>query len=409
MVELWWQAPTAMPAFGREFSPAEQEERERHLESFLNSAVAVVRHSPRHSQGRRLARQQLLGNFAGFARTSLDWSERHLDVLLSAGFPEVAVEFAQLARVFDPDITSAEIFQASRNVWTMCGLQVLLGQQCRLTPSAFAYSLLYPYTDNLLDDPGVSPDEKASFVSRFHQRLSGQQVQPANRREALVWDLVGMIEGEWDRATAPHVYESLMAIHLAQIKSMDLLRARSGLCDIDVLGISVEKGGASVLADGYLTAGELTPEQSEFLFGWGAFLQFVDDLQDVARDTSDGLWTVFSRTAGRETLDGITSRTMGFGQHVLNGLTCFSAAAGEPLKELMTHSAGMLIAFGVCAAAPLHSPAYVQHAESHSPFRFSVLGAARERVQKDGTMLLHALEAIAEPHPGSLLPWLQRS
>lgn len=51
-----------------------------------------------------------------------------------------------------------------------------------------------------------------------------------------------------------------------------------------VLALSVAKGGASLLADGYLVRGELGPGEAELCFGYGVFLQLLDDLQDVAAD-----------------------------------------------------------------------------------------------------------------------------
>jgi hypothetical protein len=71
---------------------------------------------------------------------------------LGCGFLEATTAFARMARRFDPAITSAEIYQAARNVWTANFLQLLLGMPVRVTPAIFAYSMLYPYSDNYLDE-----------------------------------------------------------------------------------------------------------------------------------------------------------------------------------------------------------------------------------------------------------------
>ena len=63
----------------------------------------------------------------------------------------------------------------------------------------------------------------------------------------------------------------------AQCRSLELLHRTASPYEVDVLGISLEKGGTSVLADGYLVAGSLTRPQAELAFGFGAYLQIVDD------------------------------------------------------------------------------------------------------------------------------------
>src|SRR5262249_38831668 len=157
----------------------------------------------------------------------------------------------------------------------------LFGRAMRLTPSIFAYSMLYPYTDNYLDDPSVSAETKRGFSVRFGRRLSGDRLEPANRHEGFIWGLVALIEEEDSRSEYPQVFDSLIQIHSAQEKSIRLLRKAGAAGDVDVLRLSFEKGGTSVLADGYLAGGTLTSDQRRFVFYWGILLQLADDLQDV--------------------------------------------------------------------------------------------------------------------------------
>lgn len=70
------------------------------------------------------------------------------------------------------------IIQAARNAWTACGLQPLLGVPLALTPSILGYSLLYPYSDNLLDDEDISNDTKLKFSRRFRRQLLGEKLSP---------------------------------------------------------------------------------------------------------------------------------------------------------------------------------------------------------------------------------------
>ncbi|MFZ3106590.1 MAG: hypothetical protein WA105_04330, partial [Candidatus Hydromicrobium sp.] len=144
-----------------------------------------------------------------------------------------------------------------------------------LTPSVFAYSMLYPYTDNYLDNPHITSESKTIFSQRFQQRINGEKIVPGNTDEKNIFNLIGMIEEQYERSRYPKVYESLLAINHGQTKSIRLLDTSGSLKETDVLKICIEKGGASVLADGYLVSSSLTESQERFLFGFGAYLQMV--------------------------------------------------------------------------------------------------------------------------------------
>ncbi len=63
---------------------------------------------------------------------------------------------------------------------------------------------------------------------------------------------------------------------------------------LDILRMSLAKGGTSVLADACLVRGSMTDEESLVAFEWGALLQLGDDLQDVRDDLRSGSCTLFT-------------------------------------------------------------------------------------------------------------------
>ena len=392
---LWWESDTCAPPLTPAYTTREQLTREGHLERLLGILAEEVEHPP-HTKSERLASQdRIFSAFGIFARSALDFEERHLDVLFTRGFTQVATEFAQMARRFDPAVSGSDIFQASRNALTMNSLQLLLGLPVQLTPAIFAYSMLYPYSDNYLDDPTIPVEVKMAFNERFARRLAGEDIVPTNAHERTICDLIGMIEGQFERAHYPQVFESLLAIHGAQGESLDLLRPNASPYEVDVLGISFEKGGTSVLADGYLVAGSFTEAQAKFMFGWGAFLQLVDDLQDVQQDCQDGRLTVFSQTARRWPLDALTNRTFHFGAKVLERLDGFDAPGLEPLKELIRRSAVLLLVDAAGQAGRLYTRRYIRELEAHSPFRFSFLSKCYKKLARQHTSLMGLIEAFA--------------
>ncbi len=393
--DAWWNLPAGLPPLGATHSPGEQASHERHLDAFLAVLGREVEEPPADPEARAATQARIFAAFEDLAREALGFEDRHVRAVLSQGFTHMGVAFAQAARRFDPGISGADIFQATRNAWTMAALQLMLGLPVTLTPAVFAYSMLYPYTDNYLDDPAISSEQKRAFNERFARRLEGEDATPANANETRIYRLVGIIEGQYDRQACPQVFESLLAIHEAQTQSVRLMRPEASPYDLDVLGIALDKGGTSVLADGYLVAGTLTAEHTRFLYGYGAFLQLVDDLQDVEQDRAAGLQTIFSQTARRWPLDAITSRTFRFGEQVLEGLDCFSAPGADALKELLVRSVAQLLVDAVGSHQRLYPRDYVRALEPHLPFRFRALERRRRRLARRRTPLMRLVEAFA--------------
>jgi hypothetical protein len=331
-----------------------------------------------------------------------------LQILLAGGFSGIGTDMARMARQFDPAVKIGDIFQASRNAWTACGLQVLFGGRMWLSPAIFAYSMLYPYTDNHLDDPAMPVEIKRGFNQRFRCRLEGQAIEAASAHERTIWRLVDSIESQYARAQYPAVFHSLLLIQAAQEKSLRLSRA-----GVDILPLSFEKGGTSVLADGYLAAGTLSPEQASFVFNWGVFLQLADDLQDVQEDRHDGVRTIFSEATGREPLDGLTNRLMQFGgrvmiqMHDLAGVDCLA------LRQLIARSCLSFLVRSAGEAGEFYTPQYVAQIECLSPFRFAFLNDRRRRFARHSGLMAKLFEAFLagdadEPAfpllPNSLMP-----
>jgi hypothetical protein len=406
-IAQWQACDASFPPATPRFSEREQAPREEQLARFLGNVEAEVERLPRTRSDRDGVRERLTGAFVHFARSGLGMEDRHLELLLGGGFSGVGTALARQARRFDPAVSVADILQACRNAWTACGLQVLLGRPMQVTPSIFAYSMLYPYSDNYLDDPRVAREEKVSFSGRFGRRLEGDSVRPANAHEERIWRLIGLIEGQYPRPSYPQVYSSLLAIHRAQFDSLRL--SRSGAAgEVDILRLGFAKGGASVLADGYLAAGSLTAGEARFIFLWGVVLQLGDDLQDVRDDHAGGILTLFSQAAGKEPLDSVTSRTFQFGERVMSLLEGVGVAESGTLKELMRRSSRSFLLRCAGEAGEFYTPEYLARIEGCSPYRFSFLNRRREqfaRRQSAFTRLFETFLAAGDDEPAfPLLP-----
>lgn len=402
-VALWNECGAARPPAGRMFSAREKRIREKALAAFVKEIEDEADHLPESKSESQGVRRRLMSAFERFARRGLDWDDRHVEVLLSGAFEGAAEDFLREARRFDPAVSGGDVFQACRNVWVANSLQTLLGLKVGLTPAIFAYSMLYPYTDNYLDDVSVSEGTKAAFIDRLRLRLEGRPSPPANAREKAIFGLVSMIEADFDRERFPQVYESLLAIHGAQAKSLRLLRSKVRAGDADALAIVLEKGGTSVVADGCLVAGALSPSDAEFLFGLGAFLQLMDDQEDVSEDRQAGISTVFARAAERGPLDNTTDQLLCFGSRVLDGLSGFGVPGAGAFRELIKTTLLQGIVTSAGRARRLYSRRYWKALEDGSPFRFSFSDGQRKRLQRRRALIGRLFESLASPadHPGA--------
>lgn len=235
-------------------------------------------------------------------KKKLLFDESFLTFFINQGYMTVAESFIKLVRSTDPNLTNEEIFQALRNIWIMNSLQLYWKLPLELTTPMVAYSLLYPYTDNYLDDARIDTQEKINFNARLSQALSGKTVSGETYEERRIFSLVESILKVYPKELYPEVSQNILLIHQAQIERMKQCRSDK-LSDADLLHISLFKGGTSVLADACLLKGHLTKKEELFAYQYGAFLQLLDDLQDSKSDRKESSQTLFSSKQTKEELD----------------------------------------------------------------------------------------------------------
>jgi len=333
--------------------------------------------------------------FRLLAEETLGFTARQLDLLPAQAFSAVSVEFVRMARAFDPRLSGEDIYQAGRNAWTANGLQWLLGLPVENSPSIFAYSLLYPYTDNYLDDPAINVATKLAFNERFRRRLAGELLAPTNAQEQIIFELVAMIEKQYSRADDLAVFESLLDIHHAQGQSLELMRRAAAPGEVDVLGLSFGKGGTSVLADGYLVSSSLTEAQRQYAYGHGIFAQLLDDMEDMEQDRQAGRLTVYTQPDGNSSLDALANRTFHFGHQVLMRLDCFGV--DESLREMIRRGADLLLIDTIGRMDRYYTAAYLRQLEAYSPFRFSFLKEQRDAFFRRHGSLVKLMGLLQEP------------
>ncbi len=292
-------------------------------------------------------------------QTWLQFDVNQMDQSLQGSYVEVTEHFINRVKERWPDMVHTSIFQALRNVWIMIAIQMMAEKTITLTDSMFAYSMLYPLTDNIIDDPMLSQSDKYGFVVRLGQRLNGIKLTANSRHEADVFDMVMLIETQYERTQYPDVYESLLLIHDAQVQSLS--QQYGGLSEQEILALSFVKGASSVIADGYLVLGNLEDSFFKFLTGYGIVLQLADDLQDMKSDAELGHKTIFSTAKGEFVREQLTVKLAHLSRIILLDLPCSTPVLRVQMIALLDKSMTFLLDDAIHMHKKLFSKAFYRH------------------------------------------------
>jgi len=375
-IEIWENSPSHFPTFPKTYSEEEQQTREHNYEKFQQK-IKELQKVKKMQQLRKDPGQSFFPMFRAFLETVFDFEKEHLGLILSDDFKDVSKDFFYKARAFGPELKPENIYQGMRNVWIMNGVQLMADVPVKITPSVFAYSMIYPYSDNFLDDPEITGEEKLLFSERFSRRLHGEAIAATNFTESQLYKLVEMFEEEFPRDKFPRVYDSLFAIQKGQTDSLQMIKD-NGLSDREIETICFEKGGASVLADGYLAAGKLTRQQEQALFGYGVYLQLLDDIQDVKEDSQAFTKTMFSCLPEND-LGAFVNKTIHFGRVALDEMRCFPGVKNDDFLELMNRSIEMMVIESVGLNNTWYNLDYLLELEKHSPLHFAFVREKRSQ------------------------------
>jgi hypothetical protein len=392
-MDTWWESDSEFPPFQRSYSRSDLDRNDRELDRVSRQVMKELKQMPADAGEREALRARLLVEIKPFVGQTLGLGEEQLQLVLRRGFIDVSAQFVAEAHRYDPSLTDADIYQASRNVMSMNFIQLLLSLPVELTPAVFAYSLLYPYSDNILDDPAIPANEKRSFGEWFHSVLMDKDTAPRNDRERRIRDLIAMVEIQFPRKKYPAVYESMLGIHAAQSRSQVHLRASFSPYEADVLGLSFEKGGASVLGDGYLVAGELSDWQRKFMFGYGCFTQMMDDVEDIRSDLNAGIATVFSQSAGKWSLDGVTNRLFHFGESVFSQMERFEGEDAATLRSLVWTCIQPALIGSLIRSHRYYTRGYLQNLQKHFPFHFRAVERQEKSLRRNNISVVRLVEA----------------
>ncbi|MFQ5350396.1 MAG: hypothetical protein ACE5EG_08135, partial [Thermoanaerobaculia bacterium] len=201
--DLWQSTDESTPGVG---PPTRRHQRWRNARAtrrLVDRLANEILRYPEREADRRGWRDGLREEVSRFGEERLGWPAGYRQLLFADAFFDTTARFSREARAFDPEIRTDELMQALRNVWIMNSIQMLLDLEVTFTPAIFAYSMLYPATDNVLDDPGLAMADKRALNRRLGRRLAGERLVPRGEAERRIWRLLDRIDGQYPAAAYP--------------------------------------------------------------------------------------------------------------------------------------------------------------------------------------------------------------
>jgi hypothetical protein len=381
-IRLWEESADEVPHFSRTYTRGEQREIEKQVSQLVDRVSGRLDRYPRGEEAQERWSKEMLEDIRSSSAGLQKLTGSSLDTVLSEDFLRSSRRFIREVEGFDPRLGAADIYQALRNVWVMNALQLFFNLDIALTPSIFAYSLLYPYTDNVNDDFRLSAAEKTGLNVKLKSWLEGKRCAYGSDCEQKIYRLLQRIESQYPRPTHPQVYRGLLAIYNAQVKSLGLHNGGERLSLSAVMDIVFEKGGTSVLADGLLIEPAIDEEQQGYCFGLGTFLQLVDDLQDMEDDRASGHLTLFIRPESRRGRERLANRLLQYMRNFLDLNQRQPAAGARTMEGLIRRNCDFLIMKAIAQNRRHFSRSYVKTMERFMPVRFSFLIKKRRKIKK---------------------------
>lgn len=377
-IQEWKQTKQCRNLSAWKVAPEEQCRYEEKLDQLMKDLSPFLDAFPKQVKAQKIWKQRGQAYIEGLLKEEdvlliSDMKEEHRTL-----FQEITISFLKDVRTFDPSLSISDTMQAMRNVWIIAILQCIFDRPVGYHKAMFAYSMLYPYSDNYLDDVQVSMQEKCSFNAWFTQRLKGEVFIGRNHHEEKISTMVGLIESQFPRHLYPQVYEGLLLIQNAQILSLSQQDGATSNSQEALLAISYEKGGTSVVADGVLIQGSLTQEELRFCMQYGFMLQLGDDLQDIVEDRLQHHQTILS-TWHQGELDDLVCKLI---QYTMDILQPSTLCEDQALLHFVCKDCLYLLFLAIAQEDPiLVSPSLYQDVLSALPLSYDYMRKMKQEKQ----------------------------
>lgn len=293
--------------------------------------------------------------------------EKYMGSELFAQYITSMCQFFRGVRTFDPSITAPWVWQALRNYLiygTIVGMEA--GEQgCH--DAIMGYSLLYPYTDNYIDNPDISNSDKIEFNQMIEDTLKGKEIKPTDPLQDKIIKclLMGMNYREGSKKEASSALLLLMLDAQAySTRFMGYSKEDYRTKKDDIIRMLGYKGGVSVLNDYFFSIPKIDLNGIIFYLQFGFILQLADDIQDIPGDIASKTPTLYSM------VDSVKEREANFYQLIRFIRAAFQGyeAKNEQMRLFMLRSTMLLCMLTIIRSEDEFSDEFNHYMDDYIPF-----------------------------------------
>ena len=254
-----------------------------------------------------------------------------------------------------------EHYRALTNYWVYLILGTIFNDTDAipdLNNGVYAYSFIYPYSDDLMDSTSIDAEQKKIFCKNIATKILGGAIEQyafeSNsddtsllHRERRVYELM---DQALSNTKSPSLRDSFCAINHAQLASMKqhvecdnvehAVKSLSKQFEQDIFDISINKGVASVMPDAHFIVPNdgLTREQAELVAIVGAMGQYINDVEGLFDDLDEkSLTPALISYLKHKTLDRFMEKSMTYIERQLRQAPLRYSSLPQDRVELLLH------------------------------------------------------------------------
>lgn len=366
IIPKWHSMPETFP----DFLPVFSQEEKLYNEAFISEIRRDLKDMPENpSQEQKEEIKKRM--YKLLEKERILHIKEHIPEDLLKEFEESMEGFTKRVEAFDKTLSRESIWQAMRNYLIYAIIVNLQGEDQNCRDTILGYSLLYPYTDNYIDEQHRKNKDKHSYNNLIRKALSGEDICPKNQWEEKTKQLLMLVLNHYadNKYRQKEAARLLLLMLKAQEKSL-LQIYRFGTkkpSKEEILRISACKGGISVFLDYMFSidfhAASVTEEERRFYLSFGLILQIADDLQDMEEDKKNHIRTLITACRNKKERQSIVNRLFHFAHACISE---FSPKNPQLHMFMLQNCQLMLLAF-VAQNKKYFSKSYLEKIEPHLP------------------------------------------
>lgn len=269
----------------------------------------------------------------------------------------------------------------------------MVGEEQSFHDSIMSFSLLYPYTDNYIDDPDISEQNKEDFNQMIHKTLCGEEVPAKDDLQRKTKQCLISCRNYRNETKVQEASELLLLMLDAQAESTEFMGELTDCDKMDrdkVLNMLAYKGGMSVMIDYFYSVPEMKEKAILFYLQFGLILQLADDIQDIREDLESDMRTLYSLVDSVEQREQNLFRLMRFTMQVFQQYE----AENKQVQKFMLRNCMILFEFAILRSEEFFSEKLLNSIEPYLPFHREYARNIGKEFQFTDKMPLQAQERL---------------